>query len=349
MPWTTDVDPADDLFHVRNEDPYWNESHLTTFRVPEANLMGTIYYYFRPNMKLCVGGPIIWNGDGEDVYNCLYYAWDQCMAFPDAAEMNEFTFPNGLSVSTVDLQKQYRMTFEGPGCEIDLTYTALMEPHYMALEGQSINPAIIDWMTNLGPELSPGHYEQAGMMKGTVTVGNTTFEVDHTSLRDHTWGPRKNLTNMSRLRGAWPFAVASKDSSFQVYAMCEASLEDDPIVGTTERITSGWYTKDGIKGTLVSGNRRCVERGPDGRPIRDIVEATDDLGRELYAEGTYLTWLKFPCYSDCMPWWGLTRWEYDGQTVFGEDMDYIYAKHNRKLWEAVSGTGRSLVSTSPAR
>lgn len=346
MPWNAEVNALDDQFHARNDDPYWNESHLTTFRVPEANLMGTLYYYFRPNMNLCVGGPVIWNGDGEDSYNCLYYAWDQCMAIPEGSNMNEFTMPNGLSVSTVDLQKEYRMRFDAEDCQIDLTYTALMEPHYMQMEGENINPGIIDWMTNAGVGLSLGHYEQAGTMTGTVTVRGTTYEVNHSSLRDHTWGPRKIITNMNtRLRGAWPFAVASKDSNFQAYAMCELPLGEDPIIGTTERITSGWYTKDGIKGTLVSGTRRCVERGEDGRPLRDIIEATDDLGRELYAVGTYETWMKFPCYSDCMPWWGLTKWEYDGQTVYGEDMDYIYAKHNRKLWEAVSDN-RQLAAAS---
>ena len=136
-----------------------------------------------------------------------------------------------------------------------------------------------------------------------------------------------------RLRGAWPFVAEQDGSSFQAYAMSEIPLDEDPVVGTTERITSDWYTKDGLKGALVSGTRRCVERGPDGRPVRDIIEGVDEHGRELHAEGTYLNWMKFPCYSDCMPWWGLTKWEFDGKVVYGDNMDYIYAKHNRRLWE----------------
>jgi hypothetical protein len=57
-----------------------------------------------------------------------------------------------------------------------------------------------------------------------------------------------------------------------------------------------------------------------------------------------MNWVKFFCYSDCMPWWGMTKWEYDGHTVYGDHMDYIYAKHNRKLCEATAASRRELAS-----
>ncbi len=45
----------------------------------------------------------------------------------------------------------------------------------------------------------------------------------------------------------------------------------------------------------------------------------DELGRELHAEGQSLNWLKWPINSDILNWWSLVRWQYDGQTVYGND------------------------------
>lgn len=334
MSWTASVDPKDDLFHSRNDDPYWNESHFNVFMAPDSEVMGFIYYYYRPNMNLCVAGPVLFDSSGEQIYNCLYYGWDTLMAIPDGAEMNDASFENGFSVETIELQKKYKFTYDVPDCQLDIQFDSIMEPHYMPLEADNLNPGIRDWVREAG-DLSLGHYEQAGMMSGTATVRGVTYEIRGGGIRDHTWGPRKMLTNQNKLRGGYPFVAASRESSFQAYCMAEQPLESDPIVGTTERITSGWYTKNGVQGTLVSGSRRITERGQDGRPVREEIIGRDDQGRELHAECTYLTWLWWPCFSDCVPCYGLVRWEYDGKTELGLNCDYTYYRHNRKLWEAV--------------
>ena len=77
MGWSDTINVADEYFHEKSDDPYWSENTLLGFTVPERNLCGFIYYYFRPNMNLVVAGPAIWDHTGEDVYNCLYYGWDQ--------------------------------------------------------------------------------------------------------------------------------------------------------------------------------------------------------------------------------------------------------------------------------
>jgi hypothetical protein len=334
MPWSTTINPKDDELHPRSDDPYWNESHLLTFKNVEQNVMGTMYYWFRPNMKLAVGGPIVWDGHGQDIYNCRFYAFDQCVAMPENANMNDFTLESGLTVRTGELQKNYRYRYERPGVEIDLTFNALNEPYYMPLEKEQINPAIINWMTEDDKKLELGHYTQAGRVTGTLDIYGETIEIDGTSLRDHTWGPRKQLTNMPRMRGAWPFAVIDENNSFQCDAMGELPAEDDPIFGASERIVAGWHNKDGKWGELKSGTRTVLERAEDGRPLREQVVATDALGRNVKLNGEWLSWLKFPCYSDCVPTWGLCKWTFDdGRECVGEAMDYLYVRHQRRLWE----------------
>ncbi|MGI8662442.1 MAG: DUF7064 domain-containing protein [Acidimicrobiales bacterium] len=41
-----------------------------------------------------------------------------------------------------------------------------------------------------GEEFAKGHYEQLVSAKGTISVGDESFEVDGYGLRDHSWGPR---------------------------------------------------------------------------------------------------------------------------------------------------------------
>ncbi|HTK63994.1 MAG TPA: hypothetical protein VL595_16520, partial [Pseudonocardia sp.] len=90
MGWTDKIDIADEHFHPRSDDPYWSENSLLGFNVPERNLSAFIYFYFRPNMNLVVAGPAMWDHTGEDVYNCLYYGWDQHLAIPEGADMMDF-------------------------------------------------------------------------------------------------------------------------------------------------------------------------------------------------------------------------------------------------------------------
>ena len=61
MGWTDQIDVADEHFHPKSDDPYWSENTLLGFTVPERNMCGFIYYYFRPNMNLVVAGPAIWD------------------------------------------------------------------------------------------------------------------------------------------------------------------------------------------------------------------------------------------------------------------------------------------------
>jgi hypothetical protein len=333
MPWTDGIQAHDDHFHIRNDDPCWNESSFVSLSVPQRGLLGMFYFYFRPNMNLCVGGPVLWDSTGEEIYDCVHYAFDQCMPIPPGSDMYDFELPNGFSARSGTPLKQFHFTYRALGIEMDLTWTAIMDPHLMKLEKKSINPGISDFVTE-ADQLTIGHFEQPGRIRGTISIHGEVLVVDSPSLRDHTWGPRPTVTTQERIRGGYPFAVASDDNHFQLYAMSDLPCDTDPIIGTTERVVSGWYVKDGIKGDLVSGTRRCLERGPDGRSLREVIDATDDLGRTLHAEGEPTTWFKLPLYTDWLDICSLTRWRFDGHEVWGEIQDFMLFRQYRRLVEA---------------
>ena len=90
-------------------------------------------------------------------------------------------------------------------------------------------------------------------------------------------------------------------------------------------------------GEFVSGEATIVERGPDGRPLREIVDAVDNHGRELHAEGQAISTLKFTGYNDFFNWWSLGRWEFDGQIAWGELQEVYPFRVSRRFRRSLRG------------
>lgn len=348
MSWSDSIDVADEHFHRRSDDPYWSENTLLGFTAPERNLCGFIYYYFRPNMNLVVAGPAIWDNSGEDVYNCLYYGWDQHLAMPEGADMYDFELSNSLTAEMVEPHEEYRFTYDRHGVRIDLTWKAWAEPHYMKLsKGGEEDPGIKNWVKKEG-ELSVGHYEHMGHFQGTVDINGDVLEIDCGALRDRGWGPR-HADIADPMRAGWPYCFASADSGWHLYdPQTELSFEDDPIDGTTETVTTGFYIRDGVKAQVVEGTRRA-ERGRDGRVLTQVIDCVDEMGRELHAEGESLNWLRWPINSDILNVWSLVKWEYDGLLAYGEDQDFMTFRHYRRYWRQLLEKDPELLTRVPTR
>jgi len=346
MGWSDQINVADEHFHERSSDPYWSENTLLGFDVPERNLSGFIYYYFRPNMNLVVAGPAVWDNSGEDVYNCRYFGWDQHLAIPEGADMYDFELSNSLGAKMIEPQQEYRFWYDRNGFTLDLTWTAWIEPHYMKLTTTGDeDPGIKNWVKKEG-RFSVGHYEHMGHFEGYIELDGERIEIDCGALRDRGWGPR-HADVADPLRAGWPYVFASPQSGWHLYdPQTELSFEEDPIAGTTETVTTGFYVRDGVKARVVEGTRRA-ERGRDGRVLTQVIDCKDELGRELHAEGEGLNWLKWPINSDILNWWSLVKWEYDGQVAYGTDQDFMNFRHYQRYYRQLAGKDPGLLNCLP--
>ena len=316
--------PEDDRFHRGSPDPYWNESSWFSIHIPERKANGFVYFYHRPNMKLSAGGAALWDPSGEDTYNCLFYEWDEHQALPADAEMFDFALRDGTGL-TVELKEpltSYHFAFRGDGCQLDLTWEAIIAPVEM-MHG-SVNPGLESWGT--------GHYEHWGRMTGVFELEGEVFDIACYSMHDRSWGPRNggSPATLTR-RGGFDFAAASESNFFTSMAVSPIPRNDDPIAGTAEPVVFGFYNRDGVLGRLVGGEHRVVERGYQGRPLRVVIEAEDDLGRSLHAVGEPQSFLKWHAYINVYSWQCLGRWEFDGQVGWGELDDYCTVRQNRRF------------------
>jgi hypothetical protein len=238
--------------------------------------------------------------------------------------MFEFELGNGLRVQMRDPMKSYDFGYhgtshyDGAGCELDLRYEALMEPHDSALPSGSE-----EWGAG-------GHYEQSGRMSGQLRLGSETIEIDCFSQRDRSWGVRRLVRNP---RGHFVWGIGSESCAFNALAMSAVAPAEDSGIGTFEEVLCGYYLKDGLCGDFTPGSGKVsvVERAIDGRPVRFLVDATDHLGRTLQAEGRTRNMLNWQGYSWLMQWWPMVEWRFDGQTVFGEGQDFWPLQQARKL------------------
>lgn len=340
MVWSADINPDDDKFHPRTNDPWWNEASYITFRVPERDLMGLLYFYFRPNQNTAMGGPLIWDPTGNTMNTIAHNGWGWHMGIPARADMFDFQLENGFGCRTVTPQQEHVYTYDAPGCEFELNFTASYPPHYLALDKQKndVDDGMFDFVRDVeglapdGTDITTGHYEHFGRMNGSMVLNGEAIEVtDGVVFRDHTWGPRKILANMDRKRGGYSLGMADDRNAFNTFATCDIPWEKDPYDGVQDNVSAGFHVADGVPATIVKGTRLRIN-GDDGRPLGEVINAVDALGRTIEAEGRIVSGLAWPgLWGDLAAYWCYERWNWNDHTdSCGELQDWTYARHFRK-------------------
>lgn len=315
------IRPEDDSFHLGSPDPYWNESSWFGFNVPDRLMNGWVYFYHRPNMNYSIGGVALWDPSGEYQWNCRYYHWGETVALREGADMYDFAMDSGLTVACKQPQQSYKLDYQGDGCTVDLTFEGIVEPQEAAKQGEAGLPSGTD-------DWGKGHYNQPGRISGSLLLGDERIPIDCFTARDRSWGPRRFTKNP---RGSFALAVASERSGFLTMAVSNQPRETDPCFGVADPVAFGWYLRDGEASPVVSGQRTVLERDERGRPLRVLVEGTDERGRELHAEGRARNWLWWHGYAFMFQFWTMVEWEFDGQRAFGEDQDFFPIQQARQL------------------
>jgi hypothetical protein len=253
---TDGVGADDEVFHPPSDDPDWSESGWFGFAVPERDINGFVYYFHDARTGICGGGPALWDPTGEQTYDCLFYDWRWVQPPTGGLDFADFQLPNSLRHRMVDPMRSYRLSYSNLGLELDLEWTALMDAHV------------------LGPA-SPQqcHYDQPGRMRGTAVLSGQRFDIDCFSMRDRTWGPHRPGAPRS---GDYLWAIAGAQDSWHAITMAGR--------GNGDKVIGGYLMRDGVVGELVSGQRRVLQRRA-GAPVRVVLDAEDDHGRGLHAEG----------------------------------------------------------------
>jgi hypothetical protein len=294
-----DLSKADQFCPTPNNDPYWNESSWFSFSIPGRKLHGMIYYFFRPNMNLLVGGPIIWDPSGCHTWNCLYNDWQHIQAIPTGARKYDFTAANSLTVQMIEPAMKYGIAYDRLGCRIELEWTAIANANETAMEEHAYGASTE----------SRFHFEQAGRIRGTVELRGERCEIDCFSMRDCSYGRRVLGTTA---KGGYFWAIADERTAF--HAQTRGQYGEEAVVG-------GFLLRDGEMHDLVSGTRRIVQAGAY-TPASWVLEATDGLGRTIQAECRTHSDLLFTGYPDIAITWSLLEVDFDRKKGWGDSQEF---------------------------
>jgi hypothetical protein len=323
------IDERDEHFHARNDNPHWNESAWFGMTLPEREASAYVYFYHRPNMHLSAGGVKVWDPSGGSEYDCLGYDWDRTQALPDGADMFDFTLANGLTVQMLEPYERFAIRHRG-AFVVDLEWTRWTDPLAFGP-----NAGLEGW-TSQADGYTNGHYQQFGRMTGTITIGDDRIDVDTGAIRDRSWGPRSAV---AARRAELMWCAAAAGHGFSVYAVSPYET-DDPVIGTEDVVAFGHYTRDGVSAHVTGGRSRVLERGRDGRPLRMVLDAIDDQGREVHAEGRAVNALIWSVYDRTYQLPCTTVWEFDGISAMGEDWSCIPTELARRFLRSANGKDR---------
>jgi hypothetical protein len=300
----TDLSFADD-FGAADDNPYWNESVWFSFSLPERRIHGLIQYYFRPNMGMLNGGPVMWDPSGTFQWDCLYYNWSHLQALPRGARKFDMQARNSLRVQVLEPLRRYKIDYAKEGFEMDLTWEAIGPAHELHTgdPGQQATAKF--------------HIEQPGRMKGLLRRHGEEYPIDCFSMRDTSYGAREYE---SLALGGYFWGI-SENSSF--HALCMGEGREAKCIG-------GFIWRDGQLGSLASGKRTILDYGRFG-PARVLFEGTDVLGRTMRATGTIDPGLIFTGYTDHTVVWSLAEWEWDGVTHWGDNQEFAPSEHFRRM------------------
>jgi hypothetical protein len=304
------VTHPDDEFHPpTSDDPYWTETCWFTFTVPERRLSGQLYPFFQPNQHVTSGGAYFWDEHGDQPWNCRYAKNFWHLPIPDAP-LSDIGLANGIHYRCVEPLTRYQIGYDDPdgGDEVHaaLMFTAVTPPHY----------------------LGHSHLDQPGRYTGTIVLQGEEIAVDSFGFRDRSWGPRSQfgpgLASSAVPNGGYSYATASPRDAFHTITM---------NTGNGCVNIHGYLLRDGEWAKLATGRREVLERdAATGSPRRVRIEASDESGRTLHADGTCVNKLAVFLNPNLFTINCLTEWTFDGVTAWGEDHDNWSAPAARRFF-----------------
>ncbi len=212
---------ADELRHEANDDFFWRESLYFNFADVDNEIGAWLYLWVVPNQEMKSGMLVsFYHGitdrmDANDVamdspnhfYEGAYGSWVYCYK-RNLAELLSTNFDDvelcGYQLTRKEPLQLYRLTFaddSGSGFEFDGTFTM---PPYDYADGAYPTPT---WV-------AANRYHRSWLVKGRLTVGGSTYQIDTTGDSDHSWGQRNHTEFAKRTFKMWSFQT--KDGSRSV-------------------------------------------------------------------------------------------------------------------------------------
>jgi hypothetical protein len=304
----------DELFHETDPEVYhWAETNWFQFMIPEENLTGEVYAWFRPNLRVAASGLFVWKGFNKHMSDGYYVDYMKHLPYPDT-NLDNYTLANGMHIEILESMKKYRVDYDdSQGTELHMEFEAICPPFDYAE-----TTAVKEYFRG------GGHMEQPGFIRGDLIVRGKRHTINCIHWRDHSWGPRPE-----RAMGDVDWLVGGMGADFHFTVMSWHDREG-------ENLKNGYIIDHGRHTRLAKAWRSTV-RDADGLESRQIdLELEDVEGRQYRMKAEVKNMFPWSLWMNVVDYAGLLRWEIEGKGQgWGEVQDvrtlnYIIKKKEKQ-------------------
>jgi hypothetical protein len=233
------IEPRDDHPHAIGAEPAWSESTYFNFQDPSSGLAGFTRIGQRPNEGIADGNLFLFLPGGgavavlerQEQKDVSEVARVGGVSHEPSKELESWRVrcsSKGLGVAHAS---QLDVAAEGPrsvtAVEASLDFSTCMPPFGTSGRKQRTAEA-----ATAAAAIAAGHFEQACRVRGSVAVGDLTFDVDGLGVRDRSWGPRDWTVPWGWRWFSMPF---SEDFAIGVHSVMFPGRE----------VQAGWVWRDG--------------------------------------------------------------------------------------------------------
>lgn len=312
------ISAEDAELHVpTTDDPLWGETNYFGLYVPEVPLNIGVYALFRTNTGVVNTNVSVNSRRTTLPWGVDYWdAWGQA-AIPAERNLRDYTLANGLTVRSPEPNRVWDVDYEHGPVSLHFRYTALMDAY-------DINDPAQDPMVAARAEGSDvtwghayaGHFDQSGHYEGELMLYGRRYPIDCVSTMDHSWGVRQERQTSVM---SWMHAHFGPDK------VIHGIFDFDPELGadaeTPLRLTHG-YVIDGKEcHGLKAGTGISVRKG--FYPEHIELEVTDARDKTFTLQGDATTTFPWQAWPGTVGHNVLAKWRMDGETGWGEAMDFI--------------------------
>ena len=283
------IKASDVAFHTPVPTPYdWAETNYFSYYIPEAYITASVYVIARPGVGACVVDVMAINKIGRLGLEALYIDFQQHLPMPEKLE--NFTLPNGLSLSTSNAPRDYRLDYVGVnGTEMHLDIKGLHEPY--DIHDPEMDPRAPKDRNDSGfGSAYSNHFDMTAHFTGTASFHGKSYNVDCVATMDHSWGPR-NERGLKPI--GWINGNFDRDFAFSTIWTLDHNASGWDQFG----LAHGYVLKDGEARGLVGGRLRAI-RGGKIFPTGYEMVLTDRYGAEWRFLGIPTTQTPWNCYSN---------------------------------------------------
>lgn len=331
------IRPEDAQFHApTSDDPLWAETNyfgLYAGQDTDTPMNIGVYGLFREPIGV-VGSTVSVNSRRVTMPWAADYwdAWEH-LVVPQPSNLLDYELANGLKVVCTEPNKVWDVDYSDPEADLELRFrfTGLSIPYDVNDPEQDPMAADKDMDLTWGHAYA-GHFDLTGHVEGEIRLRGATTPIDCVSTMDHSWGVRAERQT-SRL--SWLHAHFSKD--FAVHALFDFGTEAGPDGASPLTMTHGYVLDHGELHGLKAGGGTTHRAGfyPDAIEV----SVTDSSDRTWDLEGTALTTFPWQAWPGTVGHNALLRWTCDGQTGYGECMDFIGLGELGAAYHRVHGAG----------